>query len=426
MLPERYAPDNGAVTAIAYRAVSNHPMETAMQHIDRIEPSGPTLVLRLAAAAIGIVVTTAAATAATPIANTATPDSVAFTALQATSAAARNAVERGKPNQQGALRYLAYVALAQQRVLDEISPATARNPDAVAAALWRTTARITDDLLPNAPIVLPSDVATIAPAPVAERVAQQVLERASTDGFSLPFDGAVPKTHDQWQSQLEPSRPPVMPRLGEMKTYYLAHGSAARPPAPPAIDTPQFRRALDELKQIAAARTDAQVATAKFWEMTTGSLVAGYWQQTALELAAKHRVDARFAARAASAALLATLDANIACHDAKYAYWTPRPSQVEPMLKPIIALPNHPSYPSNHACDSGAAALVLAQFYPAERARLEALALEAGESRLYGGIHYRFDADAGFAIARAVAGAVARREGMAQMEGFELVSRSAP
>jgi len=35
--------------------------------------------------------------------------------------------------------------------------------------------------------------------------------------------------------------------------------------------------------------------------------------------------------------------------------------------------------------------------------RLAALADEAGESRLYAGIHYRFDKDAGLRIARQVA-----------------------
>jgi membrane-associated phospholipid phosphatase len=146
--------------------------------------------------------------------------------------------------------------------------------------------------------------------------------------------------------------------------------------------------------------------------MTTGSLVAGYWQQTALELAARHNATPLEASRATATALLATLDANIACHDAKYAYWMPRPSQVDPAIKPPIALPNHPSYPSNHACDSGAAALVLAHFYPGERARLAQLATAAGESRIAGGIHYRFDAEAGDAIARQVAErAIARGHG---------------
>jgi membrane-associated phospholipid phosphatase len=68
-------------------------------------------------------------------------------------------------------------------------------------------------------------------------------------------------------------------------------------------------------------------------------------------------------------------------------------------------LPNHPSYPSNHACDSGAAAEVLATYFPSSAAELRAMAREAGESRIDGGIHYRFDLDAGLAIGRAAAAA---------------------
>jgi hypothetical protein len=41
--------------------------------------------------------------------------------------------------------------------------------------------------------------------------------------------------------------------------------------------------------------------------------------------------------------------------------------------------------------------------FPSERAGLEALAQEAGLSRVYGGIHFRFDSDAGIALGRAVA-----------------------
>ena len=101
----------------------------------------------------------------------------------------------------------------------------------------------------------------------------------------------------------------------------------------------------------------------------------------------------------------AAMDGLIACHDAKYAYWTPRPSQVDPSIKPIVGLPNHPSYPSNHSGLSRAAALVLAHFFPSERPRLEATATEAGLSRIYAGIHYRFDVDAGDQIGTRVAAA---------------------
>ena len=93
----------------------------------------------------------------------------------------------------------------------------------------------------------------------------------------------------------------------------------------------------------------------------------------------------------------------MACHDTKYTYWLIRPSQADPAIKTPIGLPNHPSYPSNHGCLSGAVAYVLADLFPDQAERLAAMADEAGESRLYAGIHYRFDKDVGLSIARQVA-----------------------
>jgi membrane-associated phospholipid phosphatase len=46
---------------------------------------------------------------------------------------------------------------------------------------------------------------------------------------------------------------------------------------------------------------------------------------------------------------------------------------------------------------------VVADAFPDQRARLEGLVQEAGMSRVYGGIHYRFDIDAGRDIGRAAA-----------------------
>jgi hypothetical protein len=46
---------------------------------------------------------------------------------------------------------------------------------------------------------------------------------------------------------------------------------------------------------------------------------------------------------------------------------------------------------------------VLALAFPSERGRLEQVAEEASLSRLYAGIHYRFDMEAGLAVGRAVA-----------------------
>ena len=46
---------------------------------------------------------------------------------------------------------------------------------------------------------------------------------------------------------------------------------------------------------------------------------------------------------------------------------------------------------------------VLADALPSERSRLESIIEAAGTSRIYGGIHYRFDVEAGQDIARAAA-----------------------
>ena len=46
---------------------------------------------------------------------------------------------------------------------------------------------------------------------------------------------------------------------------------------------------------------------------------------------------------------------------------------------------------------------VLADAFPSERRRLDALVEEAGMSRVYAGIHYRFDIGAGQGIGRRAA-----------------------
>ena len=100
----------------------------------------------------------------------------------------------------------------------------------------------------------------------------------------------------------------------------------------------------------------------------------------------------------------------IACFDAKYHYWFVRPAQADAGIVTVFPTPPHPSYPSAHSCVSGATTAVLADAFPSERQRLEAVAIEASLSRLYAGIHYRFDMEAGLAIGRAAAAIALRAD----------------
>lgn len=99
----------------------------------------------------------------------------------------------------------------------------------------------------------------------------------------------------------------------------------------------------------------------------------------------------------------AAFDASIACFDSNYAYWSVRPSQADAGVVLGSGRPNHAPYPSAHLCGSGACQGVLTIAFPRERAYLEATAVEASTSRIIGGLHCRFDAEAGLSIGRRAA-----------------------
>jgi membrane-associated phospholipid phosphatase len=100
---------------------------------------------------------------------------------------------------------------------------------------------------------------------------------------------------------------------------------------------------------------------------------------------------------------VASIDVLIAGWDAKYTYWAPRPSMVDPTITTGFVVPNHPSYPSAHAIWSGASAAMLGRLFPRDAPYFNGLADQASEARIMGGIHYRSDLDAGRALGVQVA-----------------------
>jgi len=108
-------------------------------------------------------------------------------------------------------------------------------------------------------------------------------------------------------------------------------------------------------------------------------------------------------------------DTAVATWDAKYAYWAPRPETamrdlgVDRHWRPFLTTPPFPSYVSAHSSFSGAASEILATLFPRDAAAFRATAVQAGMSRLYGGIHYRFDHDAGLTLGRRIGQLVLHR-----------------
>jgi len=254
---------------------------------------------------------------------------------------------------------------------------------------------------------------------VGRAVGAEVVASASADRFNDPWTGTIPLCPGCWHPNI-PGLPPIHPQQGQMRPFFLRSSDLFRPAPPPAFGSPEFLGALAEIRHFSDTRTHEQDSIAKFWAFPAGTfLVAGFWNAFASDLIVQFHQDERKAAHTLALMNMATLDALTASHEAKYYYWLIRPTQADPLITLSIGLPNHPSYTSNHAAVSTTTALILGSIFPSEAGRLAAMADEAGLSRLYGGIHYRFDKTAGEDIARNVA-ALALRLDVNGHEAFAL------
>ena len=230
-------------------------------------------------------------------------------------------------------------------------------------------------------------------------VGNAMVNRLRTDRFTVPWTGTVPVGPGMWIA----NGPPAGATFGGVLTYTLTSSNQFRPAPPPAFNSPAFNGDLAEIAALAAGRTPAQTAIANQWNYPTGTFTPpGYWNLLTGTYIQEKGLNERAAARAFALTGAAMMDALIACWEAKYHYWTIRPSQANTAITLTFGLPNHPSYPSGHSCVSASAATVLSHLFPKHADELEAQVAEAGLSRMLAGIHYGFDIDAGQELGRDV------------------------
>jgi hypothetical protein len=239
-------------------------------------------------------------------------------------------------------------------------------------------------------------------------IATLVLARASVDGTSNAIGtpaqwanlavAARARGEEPWISREIPERPPMLPNFGAVQAWNLTTTDVvnARPPAPPSTSSAQMKTETAEVRQTVEHLTREQRAIAQKWNDGAGTYTPpGHWNQIAAEQIRDAHMSEVRAARTFALLNMAMHDASVACWEAKYFYFNPRPSQMDPAIKTDIGLPNFPAYPSGHSTFSGAAAAVLSYTFPGSAAEFTKNADEAGISRLYGGIHFRSDISEG-------------------------------
>jgi membrane-associated phospholipid phosphatase len=280
---------------------------------------------------------------------------------------------------------------------------------------------------------LTADLAGIPPGQahlgiaVGHAVARQILAWRSTDGSATQVSYVPGTAPGDWQPTPPAFAPATAPQWGHVTPFCIPSDSAFRAPPPPALTSAAYTAAFNEVKSLGAAnsttRTAEQSAIARFWYGAAGTFTAnGYWNQVAQEVAQQRGDSLVQNARLFALLNLAQADATFAVWDTKYTYnfWRPvtairaadtdgnPDTAADPAWTSFLITPAHPSYNSAHTGYSAAAAAVLAACFGTDAipfslssdslpgatrsyTGFSAAAQECADSRVYAGIHWRFD-----------------------------------
>ncbi|WP_332733102.1 vanadium-dependent haloperoxidase [Flavihumibacter sp.] len=239
------------------------------------------------------------------------------------------------------------------------------------------------------------------------------------------------------------------PHWMEIRTLVLDSASVCKAHQPPPFNMRDtsgvYYKAAMEVKTIGDSLTDEQKHIADFWDdnpfkMNVSGHVMfatkkfsppGHWMNIVGIAAQKAGADFNTTVTGYAKTAITLFDAFISCWEGKYSYNSIRPETVinqviDPEWRPYIQTPPFPSFPSGHGTASAAAAEAmtsvfgdklrftdtsLLEFGIANReiTSFRDAAAEAAMSRLYGGIHFRFDNDMGAESGRRIGEMVVSR-----------------
>lgn len=202
-----------------------------------------------------------------------------------------------------------------------------------------------------------------------------------------------------WQP--DPTRPVLGLRLPGITPLALPGASQFRPDGPLALTSEAYADDLHQVEQLGAI--DSSIRTPEQTEQALFSTDHDLrmWNDGLLRLATDRRLDLVQTARMLAMAHVAGGDAMIACFDAKYHYWFWRPNQAiaaagtdgnpdttaDSTWQPLATTPNHPEYPSAHACHSTAVVTALDAFFGTDNVPMTLDSRATGTTRYYARLH---------------------------------------
>ena len=267
-----------------------------------------------------------------------------------------------------------------------------------------------------------------------DQVANVIIKHLSTDNYKETRGMARFEVKNDVAGRWIPTTPDyadgIEPHWAKMKTLVMDSASQCRPPEPPVyseIKSSPFWKETQEVYDISNKLTEEQEKMITFWDDNPfvsrhkGHLMfqdkkmtpAGHWLAITQLCLKEKNADLYTSLKTYALTALAMHEAFISCWNEKYRSASVRPetvinAKIDREWHPNLVTPSFPSYTSGHSTVSASAAEILTNLFGDNHhftdttekefnlpvrsfTSFRQAALEASNSRLLAGIHYRSD-----------------------------------
>jgi hypothetical protein len=270
---------------------------------------------------------------------------------------------------------------------------------------------------------------------VGKKVAAKILAWRQNDGWLTPPPAYVlPPFPGLWQPTPPANAPAGFTQLPGTRPFALLTNTQFLHALPPTLTSVRYAEDFNEVKRVGrntagpADRTDDQTKQAQLWAgVISSTSLNAIWNNVARDTARSKGLDLVDTARVFALLDVSMNDSILTSHSSKFIYGLWRPvtairraaedlndlTEADPTWSSLIATPPYPSYGGNMACVGAGAATALALAFGTDDVPLTvvwkgtvmppnpdvtkefpgfwALAVDEADSRIYAGIHYRFD-----------------------------------
>jgi hypothetical protein len=295
----------------------------------------------------------------------------------------------------------------------------------------------------NSLAAIPDGAAKDTGVTVGEAAAAAVIAARTNDVSTVP-EFYMPTSTAPGQWQLTPTCPAeggVSLHWINLRPFGIASAADFVALPPPALTSVEYAKNLNEVKRVGSKnsteRPQDRTDIARFY---AGSSPGYVMNLAARQVAVAQGRSMSDNARALALLNMAISDAAVASFTTKYQYtlWRPETAihgadlddnprtEVDHAWEPLIPAPCFPSYASNHGSLSAGGAEVLRRIYGAGEhaivmtnpnfptitlnySAFHQITADISDARVFGGIHFRFDQDAGERLGRQVGTEVFKR-----------------